>query len=554
MRRGLLIVFLAGCTSAPRETAITTNVDDWRDEIIYQVMVDRFENGDRSNDTLNGVDIDPSDLTRHQGGDWRGLRQRLDYIADLGATAIWISPIVANVDRTPPEDGYHGYWGADFTTVNPRFGSLEDLQDLVEAAHRRDLKVIIDVVPNHAGRVFAYDLNENGVVDEGEWEPPFQESAYEVPLLWVERPRLFFEEGILELGREHFRRRGRGEFSMPGGKVFGDFPTGLRDLDTERDDVRRALVDTYVRWVRETNVDGFRIDAVPHIEDSFWPFFGAEVRARLAALGKRRFLLLGEVFSGDPRELARFSGETGSLDAAFDFGLKLDVIDGVILEGRAANTAARALEESQSLFRPFGHPQGVGVGPWQARVGIADNHDTWRLRGELDRFDAAALALLVVATVDAIPCIYYGTEQAFRGQGGAASRERMWDSGFSRRTPTYLWLQQLLALRRELPVLRRGDLRVRYASSEDGFSDAADAGMLAYERALEDERVLVVLNAHALKTSSAPVPSGFPRGTVLVDQLSAATAIVGEGGLVEAELGPREARIWARRDLGGESR
>lgn len=506
------------------------------------MVVDRFENGDPDNDSIDGIGPTPSDLTRHQGGDWRGLRDRLDYIVRLGATAIWISPIVANVDRTEREDGYHGYWASDFTRLNPRFGDLEDLRRLVNAAHDRGLKVIVDIVPNHAGRVFNYDLNGDGALDATtEIEPPYMESAYEVPLLWTHRPHLFGGSGAFELRAEHFRRRGEGD------RVFGDFPTGLRDLDTEREDVIAGLIETYAYWVEQTDVDGFRVDAVPHIEDAFWPRFGSELRERLASRGKRRFFLVGEAFDANPLDRVRFTGETGSLDATFDFSFKFDVIDRVILEGQPTELARAALDDNEALYRPFEHPNGIGINPWQARVGIVDNHDTWRLRGELDRFDSARLALIVLLTIDAIPCVYYGTEQELRGQGGSDSRERMWDTGFHTDTPTYQLLRELFALRRSSEVLRRGDLRVRYTSTEDGLSEVEDAGMLAYERQLDGERILVVLNAHALKSSRAAVPTGFSSGARVRDELGGRELTIGEAGMLDVSLAPRDALILVGR-------
>lgn len=548
MTRGLVslgLTLLLGCETPPPPVQLQTHVGDWRDEAIYQVVVDRFANGDRRNDTLDGIGPSPDDLERHQGGDWRGLRQRLDHVVDLGATAIWISPVVANVDRTPEEDGYHGYWASDFVRVNPRFGDLEELQRLVRAAHARDLRVIVDVVTNHAGRVFAYDLDGDGAIDEAEIEPPYAEPPIDAPLIFTHRPRLLLGGAPWTLEPEHFHRRGRGDLSDAVERELGDFPTGLRDLATEREDVREALIETYVRWVRETDVDGFRIDAVPHVEPAFWPAFGSELRRRLAREGKERFFLLGEVFSGDPAVLARYSDEEGALDGAFDFALKFTGVDGVILDGEAAATLRPVLEGAAG-YRPVGHRAGLGISPWQARVAIADNHDTWRLRGELDSFAAARLALVLVTTVDAIPCVYYGTEYALRGMGGASSRERLWDEGFVREGEAYELVRALLHLRRDHVALRRGDLVVRYASEEDGFSDAGDAGILAYERRHEDERLVVAMNAHALKTSEATVPTGFAVGARLVDLLDGTTeASVGAGGELALTLGPREVRVLA---------
>lgn len=541
----VLVVLVAACgDDGGPAPSVDTHVERWDDQLIYQVVVDRFANGDPSNDVQNGIGPDPDDLRRHQGGDWRGLRDRLGYIEALGATALWISPVVANVDRSGDEDGYHGYWASDFTTANPRFGDLDELRALVREAHARGMAVVVDVVVNHAGRVFDYDLDGDGMVGVGEVEPPYQSTPYEVPLLWTARPHLFDGDGVsFELQAEDYRRRGlglRGE-----ARIYGDFPTGLRDLRTDDERILEALVSTYAWWVAQTDVDGFRLDAVPHVEEAFWPEFGRRLRARLAAMGKHRFFLFGETFDGSPDAQAITTDDEGDLDSFLDFPLKLQLIDGVILDGNAADTAVDALADARTRFRPFEQPGGIGLDPWRSRVTFVDNHDTWRIRGDLDSFEAARLALLVVFTIDGIPCIYYGTEQELRGQGGGESRERMWDTGYRRDTETWAWIQALRALRDELPPLVGGDLTVRFASDEDGFSEVDHAGLLAYERQLDSERALVVLNAHAIKRSSGPIPTGFTPGTELRDRLGGGSLTVGGDGSVAVSLGPREAMILA---------
>ncbi|MCL2824040.1 MAG: alpha-amylase family glycosyl hydrolase, partial [Polyangiaceae bacterium] len=129
-------------------------VDDWRDEIIYQILVDRFANGDRSND----YNIVPHDPAKYHGGDWKGIEDRLDYIQALGVTTLWISPVVKNVESDAGIDGYHGYWAQDFTKTNPHFGDLAALRSMVDAAHARKIKVILDIVTNHVGQLFFYDI------------------------------------------------------------------------------------------------------------------------------------------------------------------------------------------------------------------------------------------------------------------------------------------------------------------------------------------------------------------------------------------------------------
>ncbi len=529
----VLVLPLALACQPPPPASIATHVEDWRDHVIYQIVVDRFDNGDPGNDAADGLEPEPDDLSRVQGGDWQGILDRLDYLERLGVSAIWISPPYRNLPRTEREDGYHGYWPADFIDANPRFGDLALLRELVRQAHARGILVILDVVPNHAGRVFTYDLDGDGEVDPGEVEPPYADPPYEVPLLFTHRPRMFAggTREPFELEPRHFHRRGFGNLGIQEQKELGDFPTGLRDLDTESPEVIAALIETHVYWVEQTDVDGFRIDAVPHVGLPFWQTFCAGLRARLAELGKERFLLLGEVFSGDPATLARYSA-LGALDTAFAFDFKGTVIDRVILEGAPPSVARGALGPNRALFAASGQPGGIGLSPWDARVVFADNHDVWRLRGELDDPLAAAIALVAVLTADGLPALYYGTEQELDGRQNHASREPMWlEAGFDETAPTFRLVQQLLALRRRSPALRYGTLETRYLATTGGADPepAEDAGMMAWERAYEGERVLVVINS-AIQGSVARIRTGYRAGTRLVNALEPGPALEVEAG------------------------
>ncbi len=515
--RGLtaLALLLSAC-GGPKTRA---PLGDWRDDFIYQIVVDRFDDADPTND--QGVVV--GDLARHQGGDWAGIRRRLGYLSRLGVTALWISPVVENVDHAEQQDGYHGYWATDFTRTNPRFGTLEELQGLVDDAHALGIKVIVDVVTNHTGRVFFYDLDRDGVLDEGERYPPYSpDGPVDAPLVWTvaERPRMFTRGGVLELDERHFHRRGQFITADQEERELGDFPTGLRDLDTENEEVIEALIETYVHWVELTGVDGFRLDAVPHVPRAFWARFCSSLRARLAEEGKEGFFLLGEVFNPDPEVLASYVGP-GQFDAVFDFSLKWEAIDAVLLDGAPAATAIGPLEAYRALYPDAPQDQGVGLTPWQARVAFADNHDMWRIAAEIeDDPRVVPLALAIVFTVDAIPAVYYGTEQGFIGMGGDSSRERLWISGFREDTYQYELIAHLAELRKGLPALRYGDLTVRYASEHDGLeSSADDAGLLVYERSWEGQTVLIAINAHAKRSASADVSTSFSRGTKLVDVL-----------------------------------
>src|SRR5687768_693887 len=145
-----------------KEVALGTHVTDWRDEVIYQVLVDRFANADVNND----YKVRPGHLARFQGGDWRGLVEHLDYIKELGVTTLWISPVVKNVETDADVDSYHGYWAQDLTALNPHFGDLAALRSLTDRIHDLGMKIVEDVVVNHLGQVF-FRSEERRVGKEG---------------------------------------------------------------------------------------------------------------------------------------------------------------------------------------------------------------------------------------------------------------------------------------------------------------------------------------------------------------------------------------------------
>jgi len=166
---GLTVLGLgAGCSpDLPdgdlRDRTLQSNADlDWRDQVIYQVIVDRFDNGDQNND----YNVEPTYPSRYHGGDWRGLRNRLDYLEELGVTTLWISPVVKNVEEDAGFASYHGYWTQDPVRVNPHFGDLLELRALVDDAHARGMYVVLDIVLNHVGQLFFYDMNGNGRADQ----------------------------------------------------------------------------------------------------------------------------------------------------------------------------------------------------------------------------------------------------------------------------------------------------------------------------------------------------------------------------------------------------
>ncbi|MFO0659874.1 MAG: alpha-amylase family glycosyl hydrolase [Polyangiaceae bacterium] len=577
---------------------LSTHVKDWRDEVIYQVLIDRFADGDPTNN--HGVlSTAPA---RYHGGDWRGLEENLDYIESLGVTALWISPVVKNVETDASVDGYHGYWAQDLTQPNPHFGDIAALRRLVKAAHARGIKVIVDIVTNHMGQLFFYDINMNGVPDVQiaesgtagnkpvthitEYDPDFDIRGIQsktslgeaglAPIVFVYDPaanKLPVSPEILQRASS-YNRRGRITnydaiaYDADGKQVvdnagqpyrvqteLGDFPGGLKDINTLDPDVRFALTQAYTQWVIETDIDGFRIDTVKHVEHEFWQYFAPAVRKDLKNRGKSNFLMFGEAFDGNDQKIGSYT-RPAELDSVFYFSQYYTAIREVFQQSLSTDRIQALWESRATNWGNEAQPNGVGVAPSQMPINFLDNHDVARFL--FFRNDPAALrnSLLFLFTAQGIPCLYYGTEQEFSGGNDPANREDLWTSGYATDGKTFTWVRKLIDLRKKHKALTRGLTKVVQSTAHT--NDEADAGMFAFERSGEeagDSYALVVLNTHPSKasstvtvggTSNTPITISQPEGTSMVDLLnpSRPAVTVGAGGSFEVELDATSGAIF----------
>ncbi len=525
----------SSCVSLPDEgTKVTlgTHVEDWRDEVIYQVLVDRFANGDVNNDYL----VRPGALARYQGGDWKGLEDHLDYVKELGVTTLWISPVVRNVETDADVDAYHGYWAQDLTETNPHFGDLVSLRSLVKKAHDQGLKVVLDIVTNHMGQVFFYDMNLNGKADiyiggtgtssavtrVSEFDPDWDARGVQAETslgLAGRAPVVFFQDPAIQripprpgiLGRaEAYHGFGRIlNYDEQKQTMLGDFPGGLKDVATEIPEVRDTMVDAYTRWAELTDLDGFRIDTVKHVEHEFWQVFAQGVRARLARQGKKKFLMFGEAFDGNDELLGTFTRK-GELDSVFYFSQHYQVFRDIFQLAHDP-AAQRGTDQIEKLWAArsknwSAEPQdeGTGVAPQKMPVNFMDNHDVARfLFGALGDVPALRNALTLLLTEEGLPCIYYGTELDFAGGNDPANREVLWTTGFPKTGDTFRHVAKILKTRKAVPALRRGDTRVLWSTAHTAQEE--DAGIIAYERGggdAPDSYALVALNTNSAKASS----------------------------------------------------
>ena len=526
------------------------------DDIIYFVLPDRFENGDRSNDRggLKGdrlaTGYDPTAKGFYHGGDLAGLTRRLDYIEGLGATAIWFAPIFRNKPVQGPKGdesaGYHGYWVTDFTSVDPHFGSNAEFKAFVDAAHARGMKVYMDIITNHTADVIQYrdgdassyryrsladyPFARRGGVDGPAINPGFAGDRDPSPDNWSKLvDPSFAYQPFVPKGEEHskapawlndpvyYHNRGNSDW-VGESALYGDF-AGLDDLATENPEVIKGFIEIYGRWIDEFGIDGFRIDTAKHVNPEFWQAFVPAMQARARARGIPNFHIFGEIYIDalDPGALAAYTHSAG-LPAVLDFAF-----------ARAAIDAASGTKGTDQFARLF---DGDILYTGGARAALTlptflGNHDMGRVatfvkqaNPEADEAELLArvkLAHSMLLTLRGIPTIYYGDEQGFLSDGNdQLAREDMFASkvavyndndlvgsnattataNFDASHPLYRHIAALSAIRRHTPALMRGSTTVR------AFSDKA--GLLAVSRFDPDtgREVVLAFNTSATQLSA----------------------------------------------------
>jgi glycosidase len=524
---------------------------DWRDQVIYFVMTDRFADGDATNNDQGTGEFDPRDRARYNGGDLRGLAGRLDYIQGLGATTVWVTPPVANRwwDERARYGGFHGYWASDFKAVDAHLGSLDDYRDLSRRLHGRGMYLVQDIVLNHVGNWFEYEGGWNPAEPTAHYVRTRDRQGHAGPTQWpfsLNDPR---DPAQRAAGIYHWTP-GIDDYRDPR-QVFEHQLAGLDDLATENPVVRRALRQSYGHWIREAGVDGFRVDTILYVPPaSVDDFLHADDPvapgiARVArATGREGFISFGEGFAidkpGEDVEARRIEAyATGAqgpvLSSVINFPLYGSLGD-VFARGRPTAELGQRIE---SMMRVHARPH--------LMPSFVDNHD-------VDRFlaggDAAGLqqALLAILTLPGIPTIYYGTEQGFtvpRAAMFAAGSDSGGRDHYDTGAPLYRYLQRAIALRRGHAVFSRGEPTVLRGN-------AAGPGGIAWRMRAGADTALVAMN-----TASHPVLlDGIDTGLAPGARLRGAFAIDGEStdlivdaqGRVDLVLAPRAGFAWLAGD------
>ena len=454
------------------------------DDVIYLIMPDRFANGDATNDepaSARGT-ADRANPRAYHGGDLRGIRAHLPYVKELGATALWLTPVVEN----GAAQDYHGYGAVDLYAVDPHLGTTQDYRDLVTEAHQEGLKVIFDIVPNHVGPRHSW------VAD-----PPLRD--------WFHGTAENHSSSSDTLRKEFYGESGKNRVANDPFETLADphapprlsrnltdgwFFNILPDLNTENPIVAQYLSQNSIWWAESTGIDGYRVDTFPYVPRKFWSAWHAPLRRLYPYL-----TTIGEVFHPDPEVTAffaggqrRFDGIDSGVTTVFDYPMYFALRD-VLLNDAPAGRLADVLRRDSLYVRPA------------ELVTFFGNHDLPRF-ASADRSSPERLKLAfgLIFTLRGIPELYYGDEIGLPGSGDPDNR-RDYPGGWpgdSRNAFTsegrtadqqqlYTYVQTLLRLRRAHHALATGRL----------WHLAADDSSYVFLRENEDEKLVIAFNNSA---------------------------------------------------------
>lgn len=397
---------------------------DWDESVIYFMVTDRFFDGNESNNTASGAQTYGKDNAGlYHGGDFAGITQKLDYLEDLGINTIWITPIVENIpgvtvtdtgkEDVPYNAAYHGYWASDFTKLNPTLGTEEEFQTLIDQAHNRGIRIMVDIVVNHAG----YDTDFGDMIRSGD--------------------------------------------DIVSGSDQKDSLSNLPDFRTEDPAVSAQLVKWQTQWVKDFGIDYFRVDTVKHVENDTW----AELKNALTEVDSD-FKMIGEYAGGGYASNGNTLG-TGEMDSDLDFDFNDQATN--FVKGNISSVESFLTSRNSVLNNTYMTGQFLGSHD-------EDGFKKKLLDGGMAE-DAATAASMVAAslqiTAKGQPVIYYGEEIGQTGLNNYPYQTNRYDfdwSIVSNDNKTYQHYKKMLSIRNAYTdVFARGDRKTILASDENGY-------------------------------------------------------------------------------------
>ncbi len=483
-----------------------SNDVSYSSDVIYQIMTDRFYDGDVTNNpTGNLFSADKSNLKKYLGGDWQGIIDKINdgYLTNMGVTALWISQPVENVytvmNDTAGTTSYHGYWARDYKKTNPFFGSMTDFDRLIATAHANGLKVIIDFAPNHTSPALETDPTymENGrLYDNGTYVNGYSDDTNNI-----------------------FHHNGGTDFSTIEDGIYRNL-FDLADFNHQNPFIDQYLKDAIKLWL-DKGIDGIRVDAVKHMPFGWQKtFMDSTYSYRPVFTFGEWFLSEGEV---DPAN-HYFANESGMSLLDFRFAQKLRQV-------------LRNNTDDWYGFYQMLQDTSTAYDEVNDQVTFIDNHDMDRFYYIGENHRRIEMALAVTLTSRGVPNIYYGTEQYMDGNGDPNNRKFM--TAYDQTTTAYKVIQKLSALRKTNPALAYGNTQERWINSD----------VFIYERQYGNNVVVVAANRSDTQTYHITgLNTAFPQGNyldVLGGLLNGNSITVDSNGAVTPfDLGAGEVGVW----------
>eukprot|EP00428_Durinskia_dybowskii_P011071 CAMPEP_0170222166 /NCGR_PEP_ID=MMETSP0116_2-20130129/10775_1 /TAXON_ID=400756 /ORGANISM="Durinskia baltica, Strain CSIRO CS-38" /LENGTH=2201 /DNA_ID=CAMNT_0010472853 /DNA_START=123 /DNA_END=6728 /DNA_ORIENTATION=- len=582
---------------------------DWRSLSIYQLVTDRFSDGDPRNNELYKGDFDVRDMGQRHGGDFVGIRDKLPYIKGLGCRAIWISPVFENGPNS-----YHQYAMRDFTLLDPRLGTLEELRSLTARAHELGMYVIVDVVMNHMANEFAFEGHLKGATPfamheteeyklvlrnggknllktpAGEqpyadfwynntWDP---EGNYGGPVYgkWGES-QVDWGKGTYTWSDFH-HNGDLVDYTSPWQITMGKIYGTMDDLRLESRRVQEKYIAMTKALISSADIDGFRVDTPMQVPLEFFKAWVPAVKEHARSLGKERFGFFGEFFVETTRYATMtgrgktpgmyghevFIDDTPTLKGGIDYTYYWYMLTSLVGDKRKTEYAdgLSLAYESETQMLDLVDP--VSNQPEFAMWTFCNNHDNWRLQ-VMGGPSEMKLCLTVITFWPGTPLHYAGDEQDFNTPGSALdgwAREELaasmaWRAmptssegnpatrdNFDMTTASYRYI-------RRLNLLRQAYFR-DFGLTECDRLDVLSAGftdVLAFSRGCsEDAKLLLLGNFHPEETRNITVATRWAEGTLMKDLLPEASmfeAMVGPESKVSLSLGPLQVRVFAAGDM-----
>lgn len=455
---------------------------DWDEAVVYFMMTDRFFDGNESNNTASGANTYGDNPGLYHGGDFAGVTAKLDYLQDLGVNTIWLTPIVENIqgvdvtekgkEDVPYNAAYHGYWASDFTKLNPTLGTTEEFETMISEAHKRGMRIMVDIVVNHAGygteSTFAGMLRDKSI-----------------------------SEGDIK-----------------------SWQSNMPDFATENADVRAKLVEWQTSWMRDYGVDYFRVDTVKHVDSTTW----AALKNSTTKVNPS-FKMIGEYFGAGYASNGSTLG-TGQMDADLDFDFNDQATS--FVSGNISSVEKFLSARNSALNNAYMTGQFLSSHD-------EDGFKAALMNGKKYTEDEATSAALVAATLQltakGIPVIYYGEEVGLSGLNNYPYQTNRYDMDFSKATKdnvTYQHYKNLLSIRNAYTdVFARGSRTSILSSDEDGYDVIA--------RSYGDTTLYVGMNIMDT-AKEVKVPVSLAAGTEVKDLYSGATYTVGSDKAVTVTI------------------